>query len=660
MTIKPFIISAILVIFTCCIEAKPPELTPSLTHKKSEEILKAHVIHKEFSSEISKRTLKNYIAELDPTKTYFLVDEISQWENPSEELIEDLKREYKRRQFAHFEDIYRIMLSAIERRNRLEQKIALTTSIAQDVDVKALDFKTLEWAKDENELERRLLQIRHLQVEAAKQLELEAQDRVIQHLTKMRLNREQEILQGEERPAQTKQMLVYFLKSFSSALDNHTAYFTPIEANQFMTQVQQCLLGIGVELRDNLSGFTLVRLLEGGPALRGGRLKVGDKIIAVNHEPVVGISIIEVVNLIRGPKGSFVSLTILREREDGGSDKFDVDVMRDEIFLKESCLESENIPYGDGVIAHVRLFSFYKNPHSSSASDIKNTIEKIRKEHSLHGIILDLRGNAGGLLPQAVEVVGLFIKKGIVVSVKDNNGGLHHLRNFNGSVTWDGPLLILTNKESASSAEIVAQSLRDYCRAILVGDHRTWGKGSYQTFTLESGNMHQINPQGEYKVTRGIYYTVSGKSPQGTGTRVDIEVPGNLAYLEIGEDYSKFPLGKDEISPNFADTLGDIHPLYRIKMMRYYRKDLQQREDLYLPYLETLKHNSAMRIKGNCNYQNFLKGLLKRGDDVDTIEQYGQNDLQLEEAYSIMKDLIFLTREHVPSTNKAVQNSREE
>jgi len=651
---NPFILSVIFVILTCFVDAKPPELTPFITHKKSEEILKAHVIHKEFSSEIAKRTIKNYVNELDPTKTYFLIGEISQWENPSEELVDGLRGEYKRRQFTNFEDIYRVMLSAIERRERLEQKIALIP-VAQHVTIKAPDFKTIGWAKDEDELEKRLLHIRHLQIETTKQLELESKGRVIQHLTKRRLNREQEIVQGGEKTSQTKQMLAYFLKSFSSALDNHTTYFTPIEANQFITQVQQCLLGIGVELKDNLDGFTLTRLLEGGPAMRGGKLKVGDKIIAVNHELVVGISIIEVVNLIRGPKGSCVSLTILRENEGGESDKLDIDVIRDEIFLKESCFESENIPYGDGVIAHIRLSSFYKNTSSSSASDIKNAIEKIRKENPLHGVILDLRGNAGGVLPQAVEVVGLFIKKGVVVSVKDSSGGLHHLRNFNGKVTWEGPLLVLTNKESASSAEIVAQSLRDYCRAILVGDHRTWGKGSYQTFTLESGNMYQINPQGEYKVTRGIYYTVSGKSPQGTGAEVDIEVPGHLAYLEVGENYSKFPLEKDEINPNFTDALSDVHPLHRMKMMRYYGQDLQQREHLYLPYLEILKQNSEMRIKENRNYQIFLKELLRKEDDVETIEQYGQNDLQLEEACSIMKDLIFLTNEHTPPASNGVQ-----
>ena len=458
-------------------------------------------------------------------------------------------------------------------------------------------------------------------------------------------SREDEVLQGGKKKNQKQQMLAYFLKSFSSALDSHTVYFTPQEANQFMVQVQQRLFGIGAQLRDDLTGFTLVRLLEGGPALRDDHLKVGDKIIAVNHEPVAGMDIIEAVGLIRGPKGTAVELTILRESGEGEEkkiEKFDTKVIRDEIVLKETRFETQKVPFGDGVIAHLRLFSFYQDPNDSSASDLKKTIKEIKKNEKLLGIVLDLRGNAGGLLPQAVAVTGLFIKKGVVVSVKDGERNIQHLRNFDGTLTWDGPLIVLTNKGSASAAEIVAQTLKDYGRALLVGDPYTWGKGSYQLFTLESGNVNKINPQGEYKVTRGLYYTVSGKSPQLTGTKIDIEVPGGLSQLEIGESFAKFPLENDEIAPNYVDNLSDIHPFHRGKMMRMYKKDRQQKLDLYSPYLEILRKNSSCRIEQNRNYQNFLKEIKKEEFDAESMEKYGKNDLQLEESLNIMKDLILI------------------
>lgn len=644
MIFKRLIFSVLITAFSVLAEAKPPELTPHTTHKKAEEIFKSHVTHKELNPEITSRALKNYLEELDPTKTYLLASEVAAWEEPKEELLQSLVSDYKKQNFEPYEEKYELMINAIKRRNNLETKIA---KLPTPSNAKATDFKDLTWADNEKELENRLLTLRALQLETAEQLEIDSKDHFMQRLSKRRTSREDEVIQGGKKKLQKQQMLVYFLKSFSSALDSHTVYFTPQEANQFMVQVQQRLFGIGAQLRDDLTGFTLVRLLEGGPALRDGHLKAGDKIIAVNHEPVAGMDIIEAVDLIRGPKGTAVGLTVVRESSEGEekkTEKFDIEVIRDEIVLKETRFETEKIPYGDGVIAYLRLFSFYQDPNDSSASDLKKALEEIRKNEKLLGVVLDLRGNAGGLLPQAVAVTGLFIKKGVVVSVKDSEGNIQHLRNFDGTLTWDGPLLVLTNKGSASAAEIVAQTLQDYGRALLIGDPYTWGKGSYQLFTLEAGNVNKINPQGEYKVTRGLYYTVSGKSPQLTGTKVDIEIPGSLTELEIGESFAKFPLENDEIAPNYVDTLADIHPFHRGKMMRMYKKDQQKKIDLYGTHLEVLRKNSSQRIKQNRNYQSFLKEVKKEEFDVDDMERYGQNDLQLEESLNVMKDLILMER----------------
>ncbi|QVL57917.1 MAG: PDZ domain-containing protein [Simkaniaceae bacterium] len=644
MIFNRLIFSILIIVFSAVAEAKPPELTPHSTHKKAEEIFKSHVTHKELNPEISSRTLKNYLDELDPTKTYLLASEVACWDEPKGELLEALISNYKKENFEPYEAMYQVMIQAIKRRNELEKKVA---KLPTPNNAKASDFKDITWAKNESELESRLLTLRALQLETADQLEIDSKEQFMQRLDKRRASREDEVLQGGKKKLQKQQALSYFLKSFSSALDSHTVYFTPQEANQFMVQVQQRLFGIGAQLRDDLTGFTLVRLLEGGPALRDGHLKAGDKIIAVNHEPVAGMDIIEAVDLIRGPKGTAVGLTVVRESNEGEekkTEKFDIEVVRDEIVLKETRFEVEKVPYGNGMIALLRLFSFYQDPNDSSASDLKNALNEIKKNENLLGVILDLRGNAGGLLPQAVAVTGLFIKKGVVVSVKDSEGNIQHLRNFDGALTWDGPLMVLTNKGSASAAEIVAQTLKDYGRALLIGDPYTWGKGSYQLFTLEAGNVNKINPQGEYKVTRGLYYTVSGKSPQLTGTKVDIEVPGGLTELEIGESFAKFPLENDEIAPNYVDNLADIHPFHRGKMMRMYKKDQQKKVDLYGPYLEVLRKNSAHRIKQNRNYQNFLKEVKKEEFDIESMEKYGQNDLQLEESLNVMKDLILMER----------------
>lgn len=644
MRLKFFILSTLILVLVLFAEAKPPELTPHLTWKKSEEIFNAHVTYKKFSPELATRVLQNYLDELDPIKTYFLEKEILKWSSPSSDLLEQTISNFRKEDFSIFDEIYQVMINAIERRNQLENEIS-KLDLPKDVHINEL--KDTCWTKTEKDLKEHLLKIRALQLETAEKLDFETKEQFIQRINKRRLSREQEIVQDNLKNRK-KQQLAYFLKAFTSALDNHTVYFTPTEANQFMIQVQQRLFGIGAQLRDDLNGFTLVRLIEGGPATKGNKLKVGDRVIGVNHKPVVGLDIVEAVELIRGPKGTAVTLTILREHgeeENKTTEKLNIEIIRDEIVLKETRFESEIIPYGNGVIGYIHLFSFYQDPKYSSAADLKQAIEAMQANHELKGMILDLRNNAGGILPQAVAVTGLFIKKGIVVSIKDSNCNLQHLRNFESNLTWKGPLIVLTNKGSASAAEIVAQTLQDYGRAILVGDTSTWGKGSYQTFTLDASHTNQVNPQGEYKVTRGLYYTVSGKSPQLHGAKVDIQVPGGLTEADIGEAQAKFPLENDQITPNFQDLLSDIHPFQRGKMMRYYKKDLQERLTTYEPYLNILKSNSKLRMQNNKNYQNFLTEIKKEQFDSNTPQKYGQNDLQLEETINIMKDLILLNEQ---------------
>jgi len=376
-------------------------------------------------------------------------------------------------------------------------------------------------------------------------------------------------------------------------------------------------------------------------------LKVGDKIVAVDHEPIVGMEISEAVQLIRGPQGTPVLLTILRDTknpqtEQMQEERYDIEIVRGEVVLKESRLDATYEPYGDGVIAIVHLYSFYQDANSSSASDIAEALASLKKQHNVKGVVLDLRNNAGGLMDQAVAVTGLFISKGVVVSVKDNTGRVRHMRNVETQKAWDGPLVVLTNRLSASAAEIVAQALQDYGRALIIGDVETFGKGTVQSFTLESAHFDRVNPKGEYKVTRGRYYTVSGKSPQLVGVKADIVVSGSFSEMEIGEKYSKFPLEPDQIPPSFEDTLADIPLLHRSHFERVYKKDLQSVQTHTYTFLDQLKKNSQERLSLSENYKNFLKELSKE-EGSDPSEIFGQTDLQLRETLNIMKDLLLLS-----------------
>lgn len=627
--------------FAALCEPKAPQLTPRDVKTKVEEILKAHASYKNLNEELMARTLQNFLEELDPTKTYFLEPEIAAWVRPTDETLQKALDGYKNNDFSLFHEIHDLLVNAIERRDRLENELA-NSALPQGV--KNEEFKNLEWAATEEDLANRLLRIKALQMEAAEKLGSENKEKFVQRLQKRRLNRELELI-GSSPDEKGKLTLSYVLKAASASLDSHTNYFTPQEANQFMIQVQQRLFGIGAQLRDDLDGLSVMRIIENSPASQSNKLKINDKIIAVDHEPVVGMDITEAVELIRGEKGTPVVLTLLRESgesDERQTEKFEIELIRNEVVLEESRLESSYEPYGDGVIANLRLFSFYQDPKSSSSSDIRKALEQVKKDQKLKGVVLDLRSNAGGLLTQAVNVTGLFINKGIVVSIKDSSGRLQHLREVEGKPIWDGPLFVLVNRASASAAEIVAQTLQDYGRAVVIGDDHTFGKGSFQTFTLDPINNPKVNPQGEYKVTRGRYYTVSGKSPQLTGVLSDIAVPGLLSELDIGEKFAKFPLANDEIDPHFDDDLSDISPFHRLQLGPMYKYNLQTRLSTYVPYLEVLRKNSKLRIETNKNYQNFLVELKKKNFDSEPIDLFGQSDLQLVEALNVMKDLIFL------------------
>lgn len=624
---------------------KQPDLNPKSTTVKIDEIMKAHATHKELTPELTKRILQNYLENLDPVKSYFIETDIHEWLEPSDQLLEQIQQDYKKSDFHTFELMHEEMTKAIERRHTLEKKIDLLNLPKK---VKPEEFKDMKWTSNEQELLNRLTRIKALQIETASKLNEETKEKSLQRIAKRQAKYEDDILTKDPEQKQ-RLILVDVLKATASSLDSHSAYFTPEEASQFMINVQQRLFGIGAQLRDDLNGFTIVKMIEGGPAANSKEMKVKDRIIAVDGEPVVGMDIVDAVDLIRGQEDTPVKLTVIRESGEGSEkteEKLDITLKRAQVVLKETRYESSFEPFGDGVIAYLRLYSFYQDPDSSSASDLIAELDKLKAEHNVKGVIFDLRSNSGGLLTQAVSVAGMFITKGVVVSIKDDTGAVQHLRELDSVAAWDGPLIVLINRASASASEIVAGTLQDYGRAIVVGDDHSFGKGSFQTFTLNTTAKNEaINPQGEYKVTRGRYYTVAGTTPQLIGVSANIVVPGGFSESEIGEKFAKYPLETDKIKPSFDDDLMDIPFLQRDRIKMLYKFDLQPQLHTYEKYMERLKENSVARIKNNKDYQKFLKELKKHGDFDEEISEEIQNDLQLVETENIMKDLLYLMQD---------------
>lgn len=615
-----------------------PPLTPEKVQKKTALLLKEHVSIRRVDQTLMRKVLERFVDYLDGGKLYFLKEEIELYANPSSETTEKALLEYRQGVFSLFEEVYDRFLLAVERQRKWRKKLWED----RETERVEIDWQELDWAESAQDLKNRLMAYRKIQESIASRMGEGSWEKWLQLFENRLFKREEKFL-SQDVQEKKRQCLVWFLKAFASSLDHHTTYFTPSEVQQLMIHIEQKLSGIGVELREDIDGLKVHRLLEKGPAFKSKQLAIGDRIVAVDGEPILGMDLEEAVEKIRGRKGTVVQLALLKqseEREEG--EKIEVTLMREEVSLEDSRASAETIPYGNGVIGVISLFAFYQDRESSSAEDIRIKIQEMQEKHHLLGIILDLRGNGGGLLSQAIEVCNLFLRKGVVVSLKANQGKMIHYRNYLGNPIWEGPLLVLTNRGTASCGEIVAQALQDYKRAILVGDATTWGKGSYQSFTLYKGGNEcpAIDAEGEFKITQGLYYTVSGKSPQLKGVAVDIEVPGHLSTLKIGERWESSPLEADRIAPSFQDQLADLPFLQRWKVQKMYQFGRQYPLVCYHRHLEQMKKNSILRIQRNKNYQYFLQQM--EGVEETSKKLYGENDLQLEETCHVMKDLIYL------------------
>lgn len=636
-------ISSLLIITFSTLSATfvgPAEIGPRDVVRKSTEMMLQHPTYHSMNHDLAKRLLLTFCDELDPLKVYLLKSEVADWIAPTPQMLEKVVSAFQNEQFDLFEKQFLLMQKAIQRRKQLDERVKKEAK-PEKTTIRVNEF---DWVENLDDLHARLLLLRSAQLETIQHLDNEISENALNRLQKQQLTFEQQ-RQPKDPTALQQTISTFIMKAFAESLDSQTAFFTPAEAKQLLISMQQRLFGIGVLLRDDTNGFTVIKIVEGGPAERQGGLILGDKIIAVNNESVIGLDMLDVVEIVRGEPGSHVHLKALRKNEQGEISSIEIDLRRGEVVVKDLRYGSQTVPFGDGVIAYLRLHSFYQDSEASSYSDLLNTIEQLKKKHLVKGIILDLRCNPGGLLTQAVAVSSLFLNKGIIVSIQEDENLVTHLRNLNYTKAWNGPLIVLINRGSASAAEIVAQTLQDWGRAIVVGDDTSYGKGSFQLFTLSPDGRTPPNPKGEYKVTRGRYYTVSGKSPQLTGVHSDIVVPGVLSFAQIGEQYTKFPLASAAIPSNFEDTLSDIPCFQRPAICRMYFHDKQTRTDQWTRHVHQLKTASQERINSNPTYAALLNKLKAENAMYEDSEK--EVDYQLDEAWNIIKDLSKLSEETV-------------
>ena len=306
--------------------------------------------------------------------------------------------------------------------------------------------------------------------------------------------------------------------------------------------------------------------------------------------------------------------------------------------MEEERLLDKSEPFADGFIGKLTLPSFYESTSASSCeSDLREGIKLLKRQGNLKGVVLDMRENLGGFLNQAIKVTGLFITSGVVVISKYAQGEVQYMRSIDPRVYYNGPLVILTSKASASAAEIVAQALQDYGVALIVGDERTYGKGTIQYQTVTDDEAAAF-----FKVTVGRYYTVSGRSTQIEGVQADIVVPTAFSPYNIGERYLEYPLSNDHVPSVYHDQLLDIDGQAKLWFQKNYLPYIQKKESVWHKMLSKLQANSAHRLSHDPNFKLFLKQL--KEEPLEEGQNWGVEDLQMAEAVSIVKDMIMLQK----------------
>lgn len=344
-----------------------------------------------------------------------------------------------------------------------------------------------------------------------------------------------------------------YMNAYTEVFDPHTNYYSPKNKEDFDTQFKGKVIGIGAIIQEKRGYLYLGALTIGAPAWKSKQLSEGDKILKVKSKPdedavnVVGMLSDEAVRLIRGEKGTKVTLTV--EKKDKTIKE--VTMIREEVAIEDTFARSIIVNSPDGKkYGFINLPSFnadFEDAKGRNASDdIKNELIKL-KAQSVQGIILDLRNNGGGSLTEVGDIMGLFMNAGPYVQVKDGNGKIQTLKNKTSTPLWTGPLVIMQNELSASASEILAGAMQDYGRGVVIGSPQSFGKGTVQTFVDLNRFLNTNDDFGSLKLTIQKFYRITGESTQRKGIESDIKMKDFFTYAEIGERYDDYALAWDKI-----------------------------------------------------------------------------------------------------------------
>lgn len=535
-----------------------------------------HYTRQKLNEEVSKKFLQTYLEILDFSHLFFTQKDVNElnakYANSmaGDVLLGNLKPAY---------DIYALYTK------RVDERVAkIKELLKQPIDFKGnatveLSRQKSSWPKDEAEADQlwrgritnELLQenLSEHPIEPAPQLVSRRYDRLAKNVHE------------EDKDEQMK----LYLDALAQSYDPHSEYLSKADMKNFSINMGLSLVGIGAMLRSEDGYAKIESLVPGGPAQVDGRLKVGDRITAVAQGPADYVDVREmrldkVVEMIRGKKGTRVRLLVIPSDATDPSRRKNVELVRDEIKLKDQEARADIIIRKDEngnplKLGWLTLPSFYADMdkhQKSTTRDVLALLKRLKKEN-IAGLVIDLRRNGGGSLEEALSLTGLFLKSGPIVQTKDYNGSIRVSANPDPGIAYSGPMVVLTSRQSASASEIFAAALQDYGRAVIVGDKNTFGKGTVQTI-LPIGRFASLlgshsDEDGALKLTIQKFYRVAGGSTQLHGVTSDIVLPSLSDLPEFGEGALKNALPYDEVPKARYTKWSDTHSLFIDQLRRH-------------------------------------------------------------------------------------------
>lgn len=617
-----------------------PEKDKLLIEVVTYVLQRGHFSPKDINDSFSKQVFENYIDGIDGQHRFFLQSDINNFKRYENDLDDQIKAA----DISFFNLTYDRLMDRMSQVQNFYGELLDTPFDFSKKDSVSMNFKELSYAKTLNGLKsmwRKRFKLSTLEyytdlvekedVEIEKDSTYQIRSKLVleeEARTKTRENIESffEIYNEVER----KEWFSIYINSIMLEFDPHSNYFAPDDKEKFDLNISGKFEGIGARLQKKDQEVKIVEVIVGGPVWKAKALEVGDVILKVAQENEDGVEIgsmrlSDAVKLIKGPKGTQVFLTV--RRVSGVTEE--VIINRDVVELEESYAKSSIIKKNGESYGFIELPKFYidfKDRKSrNAASDIKMELESLKKKN-VSGIILDLRNNGGGSLKTVVDITGFFIDKGPVVQVKSTGGKKDILYDEDPAVVWDGSLVIMVNKFSASASEILAAALQDYKRAIILGSKQTFGKGTVQNVIdlnrIISGSTH--GDLGAVKLTTDKFYRINGGSTQLEGVKSDIVVKNQYSYIEMGEKDQENPLEWDSIEPApYQQWQGQINYDYAISQSAERLKDH--------PYIQ-LVDQQARRIEAQqddytytLNFDDYLKELKlnkKMNDKFSVLKDY--------------------------------------